>query len=63
MARCLPDFLLLQGVYAGGRIALLVVPYGLDFYKDECASIAGDNVQFTAHVGVIAGDNLVAFAA
>ena len=51
----LPNFLLLECVYAGRRIPLLVVPHGLDFDEDKFVSIAGDDVEFSAAVGVVAG--------
>ena len=51
----LPNFLLLEGVHAGRRIPLLVAPHGLDFDKDEFVSIAGDDVEFSATVSVVAG--------
>lgn len=51
----LPNFLLLECVYAGRRIPLLVVPHGLDFDEDEFVSIAGNDVEFSAAVGVVAG--------
>ena len=55
VTRGLPNFLLLEGVHAGCRIPLLVVPHGLDFDKDEFVSIAGDDVEFSATVSVVAG--------
>ena len=55
VTRGLPNFLLLEGVHAGCRIPLLVVPHGLDFDKDELVSIAGDDVEFSATVSVVAG--------
>lgn len=58
----LPNFLLLEGVHAGGRIPFLVVPDGLDFDEYESSVIAGDNVEFSAVVSVIAGDDFIAFA-
>ena len=58
----LPDFLLFEGVDAGRRVSLLVVPDGFDFDKDEGLAIAGDYVEFSAAVGVVACQNVVAFA-
>ncbi len=55
MTRRLPDFLLFESVYAGRRIPLLVVPHGFDFDKDELVPVAGDDVEFSAAVGVVAG--------
>ena len=55
VASSLPNFLLFECVHAGGGIALLIVPYGLDFDKDEFVSIAGDDVEFSATVSVVAG--------
>jgi len=50
----LPNFLLLEGVHACGGVSLLVVPDGLDFDKDEGLAIAGDDVEFSTAVGVVA---------
>ena len=55
MTRRLPNFLLFESVYASRRIPLLVVPHGLDFDKDELVPVAGDDVEFSATVGVVAG--------
>ena len=62
MAGGLPKFLLLERVHAGGRVAFVVVPDGFDFDKDECCSIAGDNIEFSTVVSVIASYDFIALA-
>lgn len=62
MASGLPNLLLLESVHTCGRVPFLVIPNRLDFNKNESPVIAGDNVEFSAMVSVITGDNLVAFA-
>ena len=63
MAGGLPDLLLLGRIHAGRRVPLLVVPDGLDFHEYDCFSVLGNNVKLSALVGVVASDNLIAFAA
>ena len=58
----LPDFLLFEGVHACGRVSLLVVPHGFDFDKDECCAVAGDDVEFSTAVGIVAGQDFIAVA-
>ena len=62
VASGLPNFLLLERVHASGGVPFLVIPYGLDFDKDECCSIAGDNVEFSAMVCVVTGYDFITFA-
>ena len=62
MAGSLPNFVLFGCVDASGGVPLRIAPNGFDFNKNEGCSVAGDDVEFATAVGVIAGEDLVAFA-
>lgn len=63
MACGLPDFLLLESIDSGCRIPFLIVPDGLDFYKNKGLAVACDDIEFATLIGVVSSENLVTLAA
>ena len=58
----LPYFVLLLGVHSRCWVPLLVVPDGFYLHEDDCFPFAGNDVKLSTAVGVVAGEDFVAFA-
>ena len=59
MAGGVPDFTLLEGIYAGCGVSLSSGPHGLDLYENNSLSVSGHNVQLASAVGVVSVQNFI----